>query len=416
MSEFCEYLVAGGESWRVELGRQVAADFSLGSSEAEIADMLPFWHGALCEQGRVWEVVCRFYAVNPAIGEDDVEKFRPWALAEIGEALAMSVGDVGLILDQARKFWARYRQARLGGLKAGTMTVRPSADVPVLDNAAIDVLLARYGFENEDARERRYIARRIEELETLLDSPQSWTLAISLIQQEVTISFGLDRAIAKIRQRQRDTRPDLSTKTDDEQLIRLTKARGDAQKAVEETQKMLGLNEDQTGTNKTRAIAQGTIGALLEAVRAYHARGDTSLVDGVFTALEVELLTTPFTLRPAQYRPDLVAMLSEATQMSALFDPEWKPPAFARKAVQRLRAGFNEGLARVRDENGEVIGELDEESAGEVVDRAVREGERGLAGMGMESAAAKAAMVSPAPPARSEPEPRRRGDNRLADF
>ena len=75
----------------------------------------------------------------------------------------------------------------------------------------------------------------------------------------------------------------------------------------------------------------------------------------------------PTTLRPAQYRVDLVVLIADAMKEENLFNPEYVPPSMNRQDYRRLRAAMVRGLAAV--EEGEVVKDL-EEDFGEEKDKA----------------------------------------------
>ena len=57
----------------------------------------------------------------------------------------------------------------------------------------------------------------------------------------------------------------------------------------------------------------------------------------MFTAGEVIWLTKPLTIRPAQYRPDIVIRAREAMMPENLWSPDYKPSVIQRDACRRLQ-------------------------------------------------------------------------------
>ena len=74
-----------------------------------------------------------------------------------------------------------------------------------------------------------------------------------------------------------------------------------------------------------------------------------SVPDGAphaFTAAELVWLTTPLSIRKAQYRPDIVIRAKEAMLSENLWAPDYKPNNVEREAsrrLQRIVAGLEDG-------------------------------------------------------------------------
>lgn len=224
----------------------------------------------------------------------------------------------------------------------------------------------------------------------VLESDHTKSVARSAIQQEIHIFFVLDEQIRSLRTQIRlvvdqakkkavdsgeDFMPPDTTKKNAE-VLKLIEARSSAQSSLESTMESLGLTEEQTSALKKKTQFVDSIGGLVRAIQEYKANGDNALLDGYATGPEIEILTTPFDLRPPQYRPDLV--LSIPHHMENLFNPDYVPPPLSQKAHRRLLRGFKAGLAEARNEDGESILPLDEERDDEALSAAENKHERGV--------------------------------------
>lgn len=360
---FIRYQV-GAEQWRAEEGEKLLSDFEMPMVAGREA--LGRWHLAFAGT-EIWKMLRRLYGINPLLGGAEGESFQqPISLQEYASLEGLSLRAVESALEGAKTYWIRWQaQEELRTQRQNRQTAPPPQEVSVkeaepMGEAEVDRLLLANGFVGiKDAQERVYIAGRIGELEPWLESEQSRAVARSLIQQEVMVFFVLDRAIAA-------TREDMEEKKQKghdavksgEQLLKLMKERRDSQAGIESTMKQLGMDEARNASLKKKISFKDTIGTLMDGVAAYYSDADTALIDGVYTAAEIELLVTPFTLRPAQYRPDVVVACWEA--MQNFWDRDYVPTPASRLTLRRLRSGFAAGLAAIRSEEGESIADMGE--------------------------------------------------------
>jgi hypothetical protein len=356
-SGFIEY-VADGEDWRVDSGRLMLHDFGIAGSDDEVFTAVVRWHEVLSAQPALWRIVCRLFGATTLFGVEDPDLLRPWKMDEIAEKLAVPIKEVEAGFAEAKRLWQRHQRAAVVAEPEGPVI----ASVDRLDEASLEKLLLEHGFvQVTDPAERRFMAGRIIDLEVVLESENQRSMARSLIDQEANLFFTLQPALRAaqtvIRQR---TEGGQLTKDMEERLTKLMESRNKAQAQIEATMKALGLSEAQTSSLRLKRAFKDSLATIVEAVVAYEAHGDRALIDGVFTATEVEILTEEFATRPFQYRPDLIFIVPDCIEN--LFDPGFSVPKVARAAHRRLLAGFRQGLALARTEAGEAVGELDPES------------------------------------------------------
>lgn len=416
-SGFIEYSLANGDVWRVESGRELREDFVINGADPEILAEVVRWHGALSTVGnsseyssQAWKVLARKYAVTPLFGQEDPEELRPWSHEHIAERFAIQSAQVQHIVVESRSFWMKWRNAHSTEEEKAQ---RPQVDLSgKLETSLVDALLKREGFDDvRDPEERAFIGRRIIELEDQLALGNQRTMVVSLIRQEAMITFVIDRAIQACRNE--IVRADTalrSSQNEQDRLLKLVEGRNKMQAALRESMKDLGLGDETTDENKRRIGFQNTISGMVAAVAAYEQRGDTALIDGIFTANEIRIMTEPFDVRPQQYRPDLIVTVPEAIEH--LFDPDFKMPSLPAHIALRLRKGFEQGLALARAENGETIGELDPEGGSK------RQKDAGVAEA--ESERQTALILGPKPPAADYAPPKDRarkdGNSELSDY
>lgn len=345
--DFIEYEAPNGEKWRLERGKDLVRDFELDT--AGPGEALSKWHLAMCGQDPAWTILCRIYGNAPLYGVEEYDDIRAWSMVELAEKRGVEPREIESYLQGARTFWKRWLLEE--GRAAGVLPKnRPAAD----DETAAGLLL-EHGFGTiSDPEERAYVAGRIVDLAAYLDNDSLRGPARGLIQQEIAIFYVLDPTI-------RDVRGHIafklahknSAEKENDQLLKLMASRRDAQNEHNATMKVLGLTDAHGGGLRKKVVFQDCLGTMTLAWQKYFAEGDRELIDGVFAAAEVELLTTSSEIRPMQYRPDLIVAIADAKQH--LWEADWKPTAVARRACRKLKAGFDRGLAEARSEEGEVI-------------------------------------------------------------
>jgi hypothetical protein len=121
----------------------------------------------------------------------------------------------------------------------------------------------------------------------------------------------------------------------------------------------LNLTQSQNPSIRRRSKIEASLNGMISAIREYESRGDRRLVDDVHTAAEVEILLKPTSLRPPQYRPDLVALIRDAMREENLFNPNYEPPEMPRASYRRFRGALMKGLQAVED--GEAVQDLEED-------------------------------------------------------
>jgi hypothetical protein len=337
---------AGGtETWRVERGTQLIADFELDGPED-----LPRFHEAMVGQQPAWEIVQRLYAIAPMLGVEDPDLLRAWSIEEIAEKRICGTRDVESYVAGAKNYWRRWR---LQASATNKKEAEPVESKPALPSEKVEQLLREQGFVDvDDVDEQNYIATRITELEEWLGDDHVRASTRSAIQQEVQIVFVIEPAIRKLRKNIKEQLATTATKEQEARLLSLIKARSEAQTALESTLKAIGVTDGQGGGLRKKLAFNDCLSTCVDAMRDYYAKDDRRPIDKVFTAAEVEILTTPTALRPAQYRPDVVVSAIEA--MEHLWDPEYKPTPLGRRVCRKLHEGFKQGVAMVRAEGGEV--------------------------------------------------------------
>ena len=356
--DFVNYAAPDHEKWRVERGSDLIRDFELEGPES-----LTVWHAAMGAGGTpattgeerelMWSLLRRVYGIAPFLGVEDPDDIRAWPIEELASSRGMSARQIENHLAGARMYWKRVR-AESRKSEVGNRKSESKSEKSEPDDDEVERLLLEQGFGDiQDAAERRYIASRIKDFGPWLESEHLRGTARSAIQQEAAIFYVLDPSIRELRVKIGEKKGLAhSTEKENSQLLSLIKARREEQQALESTLSTLGMTEASGGGLKKKLVLNDWLSALFDAVRAANADGDRALVDGFFEAAEIELLITPTTLRPAQYRPDLIVSLLEAKEH--LWEKEWSPTPISRRVCRTLKKAWDAALAAARADEGEV--------------------------------------------------------------
>lgn len=356
--DYVEYAAPDHEKWRVERGSDLIAEFALDGPE-----MLPVWHGAMTggrrseEEEQTWLILRRLYGIAPMMGVEDPNELRVWASAELATTLGLSERVVENHVTGAKMFWRRWKTENQRSDVGSRKPKGQKPDKDALPEEEVARLLIEQGFvdvESED--ERRYIASRIMQLEPWLESEQLRGTARNLISQEIELFFVIDPSIRELRAKIKTVKVNTNTTSipekENRQLLEFSRARREVQSSLEATLKTLGMTEASGGGLKKKMGFGDFLSGLFDAVKAFKSQEDRGLIDGFFEAAEIEILTTPTTLRPIQYRPDLIVSLSEAVEH--LWEADWSPTPVSRRACRTLNKAFGAALAAARAERGEV--------------------------------------------------------------
>jgi len=366
-----------GVPWAVKDWPGLKLAFGIEEHELEM------WHRILVNpESRPWQIVKRIHGVVAMIGdavEDDDDIDWTW------DTLAKRFGVAEKVLREdfqaAVDYWKKERLSR------SIAAVRPVADGvkspdspgranprEVIAEERIQELLEDYRFDHLKGKDRIFVARRILEMRGLLEDKNRREAARQLINMELNLSdFEESRALLKSRMDAiHDSKLDV-TKENAKEIVTIQEALSKNEKdhtalttkylkAAEE----LGSEEIEQG--ELRKAALGTVSYFIESQRQFYATGDRSPIDGVFTADELVWLTTPHAMRDAQYRFDVVLATNEALKPHNLFNPDYKPPSFAkdgkihREACRRMLR-FGKMLAE--EEEPAHIPDIDDQPAGE---------------------------------------------------
>ncbi len=361
-----------GVTWTVNDCKGLKECFGIEESD------LVFWHRHLCSpESRYWRIIKRIFGVIPSFGDAvEEEDLEDWDWAKLAKAWSIPEVRLREELSQAADHWKKEKVSR-----RITQATAPAADgVKPIDDSPrftphqdlaeekISELLAAYFFEHQKSKsDRLFIANRIIELRVLFEDKNRRESARQLVNMELNLRDSeVSRALLKGRLEVLSQRKEL----DDKQSNEVQKIQDSLEKNEKAhttlTEKYLkaaaDIGEEEIEQGELRKVALGTASHLIEAQRQFHAKGDRSLIDGMFAADELVWLTTAIPLRPAQYRPDLVLRVNEAMRTENLWDANYKPTPIQREASRRMLK-FAKLMAD--EEETPIIPEIDDAPIGE---------------------------------------------------
>lgn len=352
-----EYAPAGDDAppWLIGDWRAVSSAFDL--KEHEVND----WHTALAGQGRPWQVIRRIHSIAPLWGDGITpDDMRTWTWASLSSALGVSEKNLKADLDAAIDFWKKARMSLSVQRAVQSSAASPADPAPQspasspsdglpdfqihqhFNDEQITAILTPFRFHTiKSHADRLYVANRIIELRKLLEDKYKREQVRQLIVMELSMA-NYEATIHALKSRLETIQKASEIQSKESAEIQ------SISKSLSETEKALtilsttyqkqadDIGGDEMEAGEARRVAIGTASHLVEAHRKYYASGDRSLIDGMFTADEIVWLTQPLSIRPAQYRPDVVLRVREAFQPENLWSPDYKPTTIQREACRRM--------------------------------------------------------------------------------
>lgn len=316
-----------GEAWQVMRFDELAAEFDgLG------AERLPEFHLILRLHARAWTLVRRLFGMRPVVPTmaHHPDDLRVWERAELRAAWDLSAAQLTAELSAARGLVSDLLRAP---------TVAPAAPAAVLESperkgelnlAPVSSLLKKFRIHvgSAELEDREWLEGRARAYEQVLNVPMAEGLARTCLQNEWQI-YIIEKEISDPIK----CTPGLPN------WVSLTKTK--ATLADSHTKNFAELMKlcPWAGRLAGQYDFRGVLSDLTAAILAYEARGDTQLVDGMFTGLEIQVELRRSVQAPeVRYRAGLVLYVNAARQN--LFNPDWNPD----------EAGLTPGALRVFDE------------------------------------------------------------------
>lgn len=322
--------------WEIGDYRGLLEHFDLRRTE------ITMWHATMAPT-TAWVTLRLRFCIGPLFGPGfDPRTLRSWTTAEIAGELALNEKDVKEQIKTAGEFWRRRRaeipvEKRLVAPRPttprpeGTTTDQAersaSLSAPLTFQTMTEVapeqveqILSEAGMPKiTDPDKRLYAARRIAELKRWFEDKKTRETARQIVQAELNLRRYEELLLGNVKAAE---------------FVELEKA----QSLLAERHKKLitDIGADEAEMDTQRSIALDTFSAFVRGMQEWHATGERTLIDGIFTADEAVWLLTPAEMRPPQYRPDIVTRMKDALLPENLWAPDYEPSSVQRYACQIL--------------------------------------------------------------------------------
>lgn len=324
-----------GDHYRCARFVELAAEFGLGVHEVP-----DFWLAAL-DKPRAALIARRLFGLMPVIphpgyAEDDC---RVWGREELQTALGLTRAQLQAELDALRGHWQGRREkseARSQKPEWEVAALKPTGDgtLGLFEDAEFLASMDYGTMRFHNLEERRWFTGRVQEWTKLLQEKMTRGIAREALHNELLLRR-LEEAI--------NTRP--PEVVGQPEWTRLVNAKAGLQEAF--SKRIMQLQEIAPALAGAASIdgkygLQGMLSDLTLAMQEYHARGDTARIDGIFTALDIQILCRRSQQAPdPQYRAGHVVYLNAAK--AGLWDANWKgqmPPALLAKINRAWQEAF----------------------------------------------------------------------------
>ncbi len=338
------------EPWRVWKSAELAAEFAL-----TLAD-LPAFHLAVSALPRGGMIVRRLFGMMPVLPPPGTpeEELQTWGAPELCAALGITRAQLQQELDTVRGVWSGRRKNEDGRLKmedgqdrAPSSILHPPSSPGELALTDPKQILARHGFPEirfQSSEETDRFMKRVDLFEPLLRETMAGGLARELLIQGLRMDR-LDQELdaPDARRGSKDWRETL-------------KLRGELGDRFETLAKLLFEKCPWAAQVAGKVNLKGNLSEITEGIRAYRARGDTQLVDGIFTALEILVQCRMSVQAPEpKYRAGLSVYLNAAR--AGLMDPNWTSP-FSPKQLRRITKAWSAAYLEMAREDGDPLPDL----------------------------------------------------------
>lgn len=344
-----EYQV-GGEAWRCNRFDLLAAEMDLAPNAEQWGEWLNLFHAVASSRERGWLIVRRLFGMQPSLPPSgtEPEDLRLWGREELRQALGMTRAQLKAELDGVRGAWKGIQnpKSEIRNPNEHKEKTEPKSEFDFAEEA----LLQRYGFEMRftSVSERAWFSGRVKDYEKILNEKFAAMAARNALMSELRI-HQLDEMLND---------PDKPRGTEWKALLKLRQdVDGNYQRQIDQLQELCPWASAVAG----KYAFVGVMSEVTKAIQAYEARGDTALIDGIFTATEIQIECRRSVQAPEpRYRAGVIVYLNAAKE--GLWNANWQSQ-FEPRELKRLDAAWKAALLAA--EQAEGIGAPDLEAEGE---------------------------------------------------
>lgn len=319
-----------------------------GEFETVTPELLPRFHQAASLNERRWRYVRRIFGLRPVIPPADISEddLRDWTREELCKADGVTRSQLKQELDAVRGVWVAFLKT------SAPAAVEPEPEKPKATptyelNLADDPLLKEFNFRVKfaDATERDWFVAKVRDFETVLREKMVSGLAHSACLTALRLhrlSYRLDTYEEKhIGGKEWKADYELTNKITDEY-----------NRQLKQILDLCPAASHLAGKMAFQPMISTITQALMEAVTDPQQR----LIDGLFTALEIQVLHRISVQAPdPQYRLGWVVGMNASR--AGLFDPNWKCP-YPEKFMACVTKAYNATFVAASQEAGLPVPDL----------------------------------------------------------
>lgn len=322
-----EYVVEG-QQWLCRRRDLLAAELGKEISQNELAE----FHLMIRGQERSWLIVRRLFGMMPVIPPQGypLDDMKVWDRQALQEQLGITRQQLQAELDAVRGAWVGLNGAN-GSEGAELAPPPPPTEQLVFTD---DEVLKKYGFKvvRGTVEDAAWFAERVRAMVPLLEEKLTSVLARNMLMTELQM-HQLDEFLSDPEKSKLGTGEYRSNQKQKQELDKTYREQ------IQQLAKLAPWFSEVTGKHAFRDV----LSDITRAIQEYHARGDTKLIDGMFTALEVKVECRRSVQASVRYRAGLVVWVNAAK--AGLWDPNWKgniPNAQLKKLDEAWRRAWND--------------------------------------------------------------------------
>lgn len=325
-----EFMSNKGEPWRIvewDLFRELTG---------LPPEHIPVWHGWITSgKHQHSERICRMlFGINPATQglETNADYTVVWTVPQLAEKLSAEIKGTfteSQVLDQVRKFMMPDWHVWLEDHPIDAMVIPTRAEKPATPDLPPDVgdeehqealrVCAQFDFrdfalpsrsDQLNRAEARWLKGRLEELQGVFADPN----AKSLVRQAVTNEMMIRRIDEEM----------MRLRVVDKEFWRYQEAKQGMEVIYAKQWDQLREICPEIKAKEAKFNFAGVFSEIVDGIIKYRANADNQMIDGIFTALEIQVLMRSSVQAEGrvQYRPDIAIATNEARK--AIFDPKFR--------------------------------------------------------------------------------------------
>lgn len=331
-----QYFV-GSEEWRCERFDLLTAEFDMPPVTPAT---LPLWHSLAVTQALPWLIVRRLFGLLPVLipAATDERDLRTWAREELATELGKTVPQLRLDLEGLRGLWASVGRVSTEPGAGSKEIVIPPPKGQVELSLGDHPLLKEFNFTVAftSPEERGFFLGRVQVADKLLRERMTAGVARNWLMTELQL-----KRIDEVLANPNECRPGSSEwRSNMKERGALSEMYG---KQTEQLEKLAPWAKAIGG----KYVGAGVLSDVTQCLQEYHATGDTSLRDGMFTAMEIDVECRRSVQAPLpRYRAGVVFYSNVAR--AGLFDPKFGQEkegwfgGFPKRVFKILDAGWHQ--------------------------------------------------------------------------